>query len=87
VITSIPEGCPGSDDQDHPVLFNSQDQGNPQDYLEQPLPAGQNGSLMQPTVGPLAAGSYRLTVTLGVGLANVSNYNCIEVIAADNTDS
>lgn len=80
VVTRIPEGCPGSDDQDHPVVFNSSTDGNPQDYQEPPLAAGASGSLMQPTVGPFPTGSYRLTVTLAQGLADVSNFNCIDII-------
>src|SRR5713101_3888524 len=64
VITSIPEGCPGSDDQNHPVVYSSDTQENPQDFLEQPLAAGAEGSIMQPMVGPFSAGSYRLSVTL-----------------------
>ena len=82
VISSIPEGCPGSDDQEHPVVYNSETDGNPQDFLEQPLAAGQEGSLMQPMVGPFAAGSYRLTVTLAKDLSNTTNFNCIEIIPA-----
>ncbi len=80
VITQIPEGCPGSDDQEHPVVYNSDNDGNPQDYLEPPLPSGTEGPLMQPTVGPFPAGSYRLTVTIAAGLADVSTFNCIEII-------
>ena len=83
VITSIPEGCPGSDDQEHPVVYNSETDGNPQDFLEQPLPAGQEGSVMQPMVGPFPAGSYRLTVTLAQGLSNTTSFNCIEIVAAN----
>ncbi len=79
VITQIAEGCPGSDDQDHPVVYNSETDGNPQDYLEQPLDPQTTGELMQPMVGPFPAGSYRLTVTLGKDLANVSNYACIDI--------
>src|SRR5215210_6969032 len=37
VITNIPEGCPGSDDQDHPVVYDSETDGDPQDFLEQEL--------------------------------------------------
>ena len=80
VVTRIPEGCPGSDDQDHPVVFNSATDGNPQDYMEQPLAAGAIGSLMQPSVGPFPTGSYRLTVTLAQDLANVTNFNCVDII-------
>jgi len=80
VVTQIPEGCPGSDDQQHPVVFNSQTDGNPQDYLEGPLAKGTGGPLMQPTVGPFPAGFYRLTVTIAAGLADVTTFNCIEIV-------
>jgi len=80
IVTKIPEGCPGSDDQEHPVVYNSQNDGNPQDYLEGPLAAGMDGPLMQPIVGPFPAGSYRLTVTLAAGLADAATFNCIEII-------
>jgi len=79
VITSIPEGCPGSDDQDHPVVYSSDTQGNPQDFLEQPLAAGAVGSTMQPMVGPFPAGSYRLTVTLAVNVSNTTSFSCIDI--------
>lgn len=82
VITSIPEGCPGSDDQDHPVVYSSDTQGNPQDFLEQPLAPGQGGSTMQPMVGPFPAGSYRLTVTLALNVSNTTNYSCIDIDAS-----
>ena len=82
VITSIPEGCPGSDDQTHPVVYDSSTDGNPQDFLESPLPAQTQGSLMQPMVGPFPAGAYRLTVTLATGLVNSTLFNCIDIIAA-----
>jgi|GEM_PF-3537006 len=82
VITSIPEGCPGSDDQEHPVVYDSSTDGNPQDFLEQPLAAQAEGTLMQPMVGPFPAGSYRLTVTLAQGLSDVTIFNCIEIIPA-----
>jgi hypothetical protein len=82
VITEITDGCPGSDDQDYPVVYDSETDGDSQDYLEQPLAAGAAGSLMQPTVGPFPAGSYRLTVTLAKDLSNTTSFNCIEIIAA-----
>ncbi len=82
VVTSIPEGCPGSDDQEHPIVYDSSTSGNPQDFLESPLSAQSQGSLMQPMVGPFPAGSYRLTVTLAQGLANTTLFNCIEIILA-----
>jgi hypothetical protein len=80
VITQIPEGCPGSDDQDHPVVYNSDNDGNPQDYMEGPLAKGTEGPLMQPTAGPFPAGFYRLTVTIAAGLADVTTFNCVEII-------
>jgi hypothetical protein len=48
--------------------------------VEQPLAAGATGSLMQPSVGPFPTGSYRLTVTLAQDLANVTNFNCVDII-------
>jgi hypothetical protein len=83
VITQIPEGCPGSDDQDHPVVFSSEKADNPADYAEGPIPSGAVGQLMQPRVGPFPAGTYRLTVTLAIGLVNLSNFNCIEIIPSN----
>lgn len=83
VVYSIPEGCPGSDDQEHPVMFSSDQDGNAADYAEGPIPAGQDGAPMQATVGPFPTGSYRLTVTLARGLADVMTFNCIEIIAAN----
>lgn len=81
VITSIPEGCPGSDDQDHTVVFSSDTDGTPSDYQEQPLAPGAAGNLMQPTVGPFPAGAYRLTVTLANDVGNGDKtFNCIDII-------
>jgi hypothetical protein len=77
VITSIPEGCPGSDDVKHEVVFQT-------DIDEPELASGAAGELMNPLVGPFPAGSYRLTVTLannnGSGL---TTFNCIEIEAAN----
>ncbi len=82
VITSIPEGCPGSDDQEHPVVFSSDTDGNPSDYQEQPLAPGATGNLMHATVGPFPAGSYRLTVTLASDVGDGdTTFNCIDIIA------
>ncbi|MCZ7627004.1 MAG: hypothetical protein C3F12_08545 [Candidatus Methylomirabilota bacterium] len=80
VITEIPEGCPGSDDQDHPIVYHSEQDGNPEDYLERPLAARAEGSLMQPMVGPFPVRSYRLTVTLAKDLSNTTSYSCIDVV-------
>lgn len=83
VITGIPEGCPGSDDKEHPILFSSDTDGNPSDYQEPPLAPGTTGHLMQPTVGPFPAGSYRLTVTLASDVGDgVTTFNCINIIPA-----
>jgi hypothetical protein len=80
VITSIPEGCPGSDDQEHPVVFSSGTDGDPSEYQEQPLGPGEAGSLMRATVGPLPVGSYRLTVTLASDVGNGhTTFHCIDV--------
>ena len=73
VITSIPEGCPGSDDVEHEVVFES-------DVEESELASGAAGKLMDPLVGPFPAGSYRLTVTLASDLDDgVTTFNCIEI--------
>lgn len=80
VVTSIPEGCPGSDDQDHAVVFDSSQSGNAQDYMEGPLPAGATSPGVQPTVGPFPTGSYRLTVTLAQGLTNTTEFTCIAIV-------
>ncbi|WP_333738618.1 hypothetical protein [Streptomyces sp. IBSBF 2806] len=73
VITSIPEGCPGTDDAEHPVVFD-------ESFDEPALGPGQSGPLQNPTVGPFAAGAYRLTVTLaddsGTGF---TTFDCIDV--------
>jgi hypothetical protein len=83
VITSIPEGCPGSDDQEHAVVFSSDTDGDPADYQEQPLDPGATGNLMQPTVGPFPAGSYRLTVTLASDVGNGdTTFRCIDIVPA-----
>jgi hypothetical protein len=83
VVSSVPEGCPGDDSKDHPVVFNSdQNADNPQDFLEGPLNPGQTGSLMQTSVGPFPAGSYRLSVTLAKDVANVTLVTCIDIVPA-----
>ncbi len=83
VITGIPEGCPGSDDQEHPVVFSSDTDGDPSDYQEQPLAPGATGELTQPTVGPFPAGAYRLTDTLASDGGNGdTTFHCIDIIPA-----
>ncbi|CAL9540066.1 hypothetical protein SUDANB105_04203 [Streptomyces sp. enrichment culture] len=73
VITSIPEGCPGSDSAEHPVVFEK-------DLDEPALAAGEGGPLQDPTVGPFAAGAYRLMVTLAEDTgAGDSTFNCINI--------
>src|SRR3954468_1055622 len=57
VVTNIPEGCPGSDDVDHEIVFDSDADGDPGDYTEPDLVPGSAGPLMQPLVGPFPAGS------------------------------
>jgi hypothetical protein len=57
IVTRLPEGCPGSDDEDHTVVFDSDTDGDAEDFQEAMLAAGAEGTLMQPTVGPFAAGS------------------------------
>ncbi len=82
VVFSIPEGCPGSDDVEHDKVFDSADAGNG-DLEEPELPAGTRGPLMQHTVGPFPAGSYRLTVTLAEDLGQgATTFNCIEIVKA-----
>ena len=82
VVTFIAEGCPGSDDQDHPVVYDSDTDGDSQDFLEPPLAAGAEGNLMQPMVGPFPAGSYRLTVTLDTNSSMTTTFNCIDIVNA-----
>ena len=83
VISSLPEGCPGDDSNDHPVVFNSDSNAdNPQDFMEGALNPGQRGSLMQPSVGPFPAGAYRLSVTLAKDVANTTLFTCINIVAA-----
>src|SRR5262249_26314852 len=82
VVFSIPEGCPGSDDVEHDVMFDSANVTNG-DFEEPELPAGSAGPLVQPMVGPFPAGSYRLTVTLADDLGRgATTFNCIEIVAA-----
>jgi hypothetical protein len=80
VVFSIPEGCPGSDDLEHEVMYDSDVDGDVNDFAEPELAAGATGPLMQPSVGPFPTGSYRLTVTLandsGQGM---TTFNCIEI--------
>jgi hypothetical protein len=77
VITSIPEGCPGSDDSEHPVVFD-------ETFEEPALAPGEAGPLQDPTVGPFAAGAYRLTVTLAddTGTGD-ETFNCINIEPAE----
>ena len=82
VVTLITEGCPGSDDKDHPVVFDSDTDGDSQDFLEPPLAAGAEGNLMQPMVGPFPAGSYRLTVTVDTKSSMTTTFNCIDIVNA-----
>ena len=82
VVTLIAEGCPGSDDQEHPVVYDSNVDGNAQHFLESSLAAGAEGDLMQPIVGPFPAGSYRLTVTLDTNSSMTTTFNCIDIINA-----
>ena len=81
VITNVPEGCPGSDDLDHPIVYNSETDGNAEDFQEQELPARAEGSLMQTMVGPFPPGSYRLTVTLDKDSSMTTVFNCIDIIS------
>ena len=82
VISNIPEGCPGSDDQEHPIVYDSATDGNPQDFEEPPILPQSEGILMGPEVGPFQRGSYRLTVTLDQGGSDVATFNCIEIVPA-----
>lgn len=84
VIRSVPEGCPGSNDQEHPVVFDSAVDGNDSDFTEPDLPAGATGPLMQPFVGPFAAGSYELRVTLDSEMGRGDEtFICIDVQKSD----
>jgi hypothetical protein len=82
VVTLLPEGCPGSDDQDHRVVFDSDADGDAEDFQEAALAAGAVGTVMQPTVGPLDVGFYRLTVTLDTRSTMTTSFNCVEILAA-----
>lgn len=83
LIQSIPEGCPGSDDVDHDTVFDSDKEGDPNDFSEPDLLSGQAGPLLNPSVGPFPVGSYRLTVTLANDLGvGETTFNCIEIVAA-----
>jgi hypothetical protein len=75
VITSIPEGCPGSDDAEHPVVYE-------ESFDEPSLAPGEAGPLQDPTVGPFSEGAYRLTVTLADDTgAGDATFNCINIDA------
>ena len=84
-IYQVPS-CPGSDD-DLTEVWSSDVDGDPSDFEQDAIPAGGQGSMMQPTVGPFPPGFYRLTVTLNSGFppapeqtsANNSTFHCIEV--------
>ena len=77
VITSIPEGCPGSDDAEHPTVFEDS-------FDEPPLAPGESGPLQEPSVGPFPEGAYRLTVTLADDTgAGDETFNCINIDAAN----
>lgn len=82
VVTLIAEGCPGSDNKDHPVVYDSDTDGDAQDFLELPLAVSTEGNLMQSMVGPFPAGSYRLTVTLDMNSSMTTTFNCIEIVNA-----
>src|ERR1700759_2560068 len=82
IVTRLPEGCPGSDDQDHTVVFDSDTDGDAEDFQEATLAAGAEGSLMQPTIGPFVAGSYRLTVTPDTSSTMTTSFNCVEIVQA-----
>jgi hypothetical protein len=84
-ISEIPEGCPGSDLDEHPVVYDSAVDGDAADLSEPELLPGEIGPLLEPLVGPFAAGSYRRTVTFDDGGPNpVSLLNCIEIVEATN---
>jgi hypothetical protein len=82
-IIELPEGCPGSDAEEHTVVYDSAIDGNPDDFAEPELLPGEVGPLMEPEVGPFAAGAYRLSVTLDDGGPNpVTIFNCINIVEA-----
>jgi hypothetical protein len=81
-VLSVPEGRPGSDAVEHEARFDSQTEDDQSPYTEDSIPAVSEGRLMEATVGPLAAGAYRLTVTLDVGGNEATTFNCIDIFAA-----
>jgi hypothetical protein len=82
VVTDVGE-CPGSDDEDHPVMYDSADEDDLSPFAEPPQAAGQVGPLIEAEVGPFPAGAYRLAVTLDDGGPNpVTIFNCIEITEA-----
>ena len=81
VITLRPEGCAGPEEQDATTVYDSDVDGDPADFAEGVLAAGNIGPVMSPQVGPFAAGSYRLMVTLDFGGPNpVELFNCIDIV-------
>ena len=82
-IIALPDGCPGSDAEEHTAVYDSAVDGDPGDFAEPELLPGEIGPLMAPEVGPFAVGSYRLTVTLDDGGPDpVSLFSCIDIVAA-----
>lgn len=83
LVERIPEGCPGSDDVEHEAVFDSDVDGDPADFTEPDLLAGETGPLMEPQVGPFPVGDYRLTVTLANDLGvGHTTFHCVPVVAA-----
>jgi hypothetical protein len=81
IVEALPEGCPGSDDRAHEVVFDSRTDADPRDMLEPRIPPGQSGPLMKVSVGPFQAGYYRFRVTLASIQDGLTASNCVEVIA------
>ncbi|MFD5555059.1 hypothetical protein ACFWIA_14635 [Streptomyces sp. NPDC127068] len=83
LIESIPEGCPGSDDTEHEAVFDSEVDGDANDFSEPDLLAGGTGPVLNPSVGPFPVGDYRLTVTLANDLGvGHTTFLCIPIVAA-----
>jgi len=83
VVRHRPEGCAGPEEQEETVVYDSDVDGDPADFAEPALLAGETGPVMAPQVGPFAVGSYRLTVTLDEGGPNpVTSFNCVDIVRA-----
>ena len=66
------------------VVYDSQtDASDPTVFDQSVIPANSGGPNMVANVGPFPEGTVKLAVTLGEGLYNVENYNCMNILAPE----